>query len=65
MAIVTLLGVYPVSLVIGFLLAPQLRQLPLALNVFVVSALIVTGLTWIVMPALTKLLQPWLHTHAR
>src|SRR4029453_3704489 len=29
MATVTLLGVYPVSLLIGFLLSPQLRKLPL------------------------------------
>src|SRR5258705_7419963 len=36
MATVTLLGVYPVSLLIGFLLSPQLRKLPLALNLFAV-----------------------------
>src|SRR5258708_16572837 len=46
MATVTLLGVYPVSLLIGFILSPQLRKLPLAVNLFVVSALIVTCLTW-------------------
>ena len=60
MATVTLLGVYPVSLLIGFILSPQLRKLPLALNLFVVSALIVTCLTWIVMPQLTRWLKPWL-----
>jgi len=61
MATVTLLGVYPVSLLIGFILSPQLRKLPLAINLFVVSALIVTCLTWIVMPQLTRLLRGWLH----
>jgi uncharacterized protein len=65
MALVTLLGVYPVSLVIGWLLSPQLRELPLALNLFLVSALIVACLTWLVMPALTNLFQPWLQHHAR
>ena len=60
MAMVTLLGVYPVSLLIGFILSPQLRKLPLAVNLFVVSALIVTCLTWIVMPHLTRWLKPWL-----
>ena len=61
MAIVTLMGVYPVSLVIGLLLSPKLRQLPLVLNLFVVSALIVSCLTWVVMPRLTRWMRPWLN----
>jgi uncharacterized protein len=60
MATVTLLGVYPVSLFIGFMLSPQLRKLPLALNLFIVSALIVACLTWLVMPRLTRWFKPWL-----
>jgi hypothetical protein len=64
-AVVTLLGVYPVSLVIGLTFAPPLHKLPLALNLFVVSALIVACLTWLVMPALTKLFHQWLQTHER
>jgi antibiotic biosynthesis monooxygenase (ABM) superfamily enzyme len=63
MAVVTLLGVYPVSLLIGLLLSPQLRKLPLPLNLFIVSALIVTCLTWLIMPMLTKLLKRWLQVH--
>jgi len=62
MALVTLCGVYPVSLLIGFTLSPYLRKLPLALNLFVVSALIVTCLTWLVMPNLTRWLKPWLNS---
>jgi len=61
MALVTLLGVYPVSLLIGLVLSPQLRKLPLALNLFIVSALIVMCLTWIVMPRLTRWLKAWLN----
>jgi uncharacterized protein len=61
MAMVTLLGVYPISLVIGFVLSPQLRKLPFALNLFIVSALIVASLTWLVMPRLTSWLKPWLN----
>lgn len=60
MAAVTLLGVYPVSLTIGFLLSPQLKKLPLALNLFCVSTLIVACLTWLVMPRLTRWFKPWL-----
>lgn len=61
MAAVTLLGVYPVSLTIGFLLSPQLKKLPLALNLFCVSTLTVLCLTWLVMPRLTRWFKPWLN----
>ena len=60
MAAVTLLGVYPVSLLIGYALSPQLRKLPLGLNSFIVSVLIVSCLTWLVMPRLTRWFKPWL-----
>lgn len=65
MAVVTWLGVYPVSLLIGFLLSPQLRKLPLVLNLFIVSALMVACLTWIVMPRLTRWFRPWLNAQPR
>jgi len=61
MALLTLLGVYPVSLLIGLILSPQLRMLPLALNLFIVSVLIVACLTWLVMPRLTRWFKPWLN----
>ena len=61
MAVATLLGVYPISLLIGVTLSPQLRKLSLPLNLLVVSALIVTCLTWFVMPLLTRWLKLWLN----
>ena len=60
MAVVTLLGVYPVSLLIGLALSPALRKLPLPLNLFIVSVLVVSSLTWLVMPRLTHFFKPWL-----
>jgi hypothetical protein len=62
MALVTLIGVYPVSLLIGLILSPQLRKLPLWQNLLIVSAIIVTCLTWLVMPLLTRFFKSWLTT---
>jgi uncharacterized protein len=61
MAMATLLGVYPVSLLIGLVLSPTLTRLHWALNLFVVSAIIVGLLTWVVMPFITWLLRGWLN----
>ncbi len=61
MATVTLLGVYPISLLIGYFLAPPLRSLSLPLYLFIASALMVSSLTWIVMPRLARGFKPWLH----
>jgi hypothetical protein len=60
MAIVTWLGVWPTVFIISQLVAPHLAQLhPLAASA-IITMLVVVGLTWAVMPVLTKRLRPWL-----
>ena len=60
MAIVTVLGVWPVSILVPSALAPLIRTLPPVLQALVVAVGIVTLLTWVVMPLLVKLLGPLL-----
>lgn len=63
MAIVTVLGVWPVSILVSKSLAPLIGSLPPILQALVVSVGIVCLLTWVVMPLLVKLFRPLLkHT---
>lgn len=61
MALVTLLGVYPISLLLTLFLAPHLHGLPDFARALVVAVCMIALLTWVVMPNLTKLLHKWLH----
>lgn len=61
MAIVTVLGVWPVSILVPWLLLPLVANLYPWLQAFVIAVGIVVVLTWAVMPMLVKLLRPWLH----
>ena len=61
MALATWLGVYPTSLVLGLVLAPQLHVLPRAISALIISGCMVICLTWLVMPFVTKMLHAWLH----
>ena len=67
MALVTVLGVWPVSLLIPWLLHPFIRNLSLMLQALIIAVGIVTLLTWIVMPLLVRILRPWLklNSHGR
>ena len=64
MALVTLLGVYPLSLILPPAMHRLFGNLPHALVVLVTAACMVTALTWLVMPNLSKLLHSWLHPTA-
>jgi antibiotic biosynthesis monooxygenase (ABM) superfamily enzyme len=60
MALVTLLGVYPLTStfpVLGSWLLPAWH--PLLLNVLITGA-IVAALTWVIMPRLTRVFARWL-----
>jgi antibiotic biosynthesis monooxygenase (ABM) superfamily enzyme len=60
MAIVTVLGVWPVSLLIPWLLMPLTGNQPPALQALFIALGIVILLTWGVMPVLVRILKPWL-----
>lgn len=61
MALVTLLAVYPASLLIAFVIGPWIRDWPVALQSLVVGVAMVAVLTWLFMPALARLLRRWLY----
>lgn len=61
MAVVTWLGVFPAVLLWSRLLGPRLTELPSIAATAVVTVAVVITLAWVVMPALTTLLRPWLH----
>jgi antibiotic biosynthesis monooxygenase (ABM) superfamily enzyme len=65
MAIITVLGVWPVSILVSNALAPLIGGLPPVLQALAVSVGIVCLLTWIVMPLLVKLFSPLLNRARR
>jgi hypothetical protein len=60
MAIVTIVGVWPASMLVSWLLNPFISGLPMALRALFSAAGIVIMLTWVVMPVLARILRPWL-----
>jgi antibiotic biosynthesis monooxygenase (ABM) superfamily enzyme len=60
LALLTWAGAYAlITLIIG-LLGPAIAAWPLLLRTLLVSATMVVGLTWVVMPRLTRLFRGWL-----
>lgn len=64
MALVTFLGVYPLTSTLPPLFAWLLPGWHPLLSNIIVTGLIVAALTWLVMPFLTRLFAPWLFNQA-
>lgn len=62
MAVVTFVGVYLLTLALTVLVRPWIQSLPLLLSNAIFNLLVVVGLTWGVMPLLTRLFRRWLHS---
>ncbi|MEJ2880459.1 antibiotic biosynthesis monooxygenase [Pedobacter sp. GR22-6] len=60
MAIATLCGVFPTSLLLYYFTGWLLIGLPAPLRILITGMLMVGLLTWVVMPLITKILKPWL-----
>jgi len=61
MAITTWVGVYSLLVILFVFFGKPLLSLSLYLRFLVISIFIVTGMTYFVMPLLTKILAPWLY----
>ena len=61
MFLVTSLAVYPISLLFALTLTPWMHAAPAALRTLVTTVLLVSALTWLVMPRLTQALCGWLY----
>ena len=62
MAIATLLGVFPTSLLLAVTVGEAMHSWPLIVRTLVFAACMVALLTWVVMPVVTQLLHTWLHS---
>jgi CO/xanthine dehydrogenase Mo-binding subunit len=58
--LVTWIAVYPILLLISYMLGVVAPDLPRPAELAVGSLLLTSSLTWLVMPRLTTLLRPWL-----
>jgi antibiotic biosynthesis monooxygenase (ABM) superfamily enzyme len=60
MALITWVGAYSLITTILALLGPMMATWPLALKTLPLSVLMVIAMTWVVVPALTRLFRSWL-----
>jgi antibiotic biosynthesis monooxygenase (ABM) superfamily enzyme len=60
LALITWLGAYGVITLILAVLGPAMEGWPLAARTLLISGLMVSALTWVVVPPLARLFRPWL-----
>ena len=60
MLVVTLLALYPTSLLLTVLIGPALAHLPLALRALLQAVLVVSLMTYLIMPVATRGFRRWL-----
>jgi antibiotic biosynthesis monooxygenase (ABM) superfamily enzyme len=65
MALLTWPGAWALITLILWLLGPATAAWPLPLRTLVVSVLMVVGLTWVVIPFLTRIFAGWLASRPR
>ena len=58
LALVTWIGVYPVLTLIALAVEPILSTLPIAIQTFIMSAIMVPVMVFAVMPALRRWIRP-------
>jgi uncharacterized protein len=63
--LLVLIGLYPTVMVLSIVLSPRTEPLGLALAVLVGNVVSVAFLEWVGMPALNRLLGPWLRAGGR
>lgn len=61
MALVTFLAVFPLSMLLGITVGKWIKGWPIFASSFVIGALMVILLTWVLMPQLTRLFKAWLY----
>jgi len=59
-ALLVIAAIYPLSQVLGLLVAPHLAALPTPVRALVLSVCTVSLMTWLVMPGLGRLFHRWL-----
>lgn len=61
-AIVSWLALYPVLTALVFVMRPIVGELPLPLQTFVMTAILIPLMTWVLVPFVQRLLGGWLRS---